>query len=52
VGFYPEIAAGEMRQLTLADALQLLLLCAEVGAGKFERAALRWHSPFVVEACR
>jgi hypothetical protein len=36
--------------LTLAEALELLVLYAEAEPAKFERAALRWHARYVTEA--
>ena len=40
--FQAELAARELGRLSLGDALQLVVLYAEVGDGKFERAAVRW----------
>jgi hypothetical protein len=37
-----ELTAREMRHLTLEDALELVVLYAEAGDEKFERAACRW----------
>ena len=39
-----ELTAREMRHLTLEDALELVVLYAEAGDEKFERAACRWLS--------
>jgi hypothetical protein len=44
------MAAREVGNLTLAEALELVCLYAEAEPAKFERAALRWHSRFVTEA--
>ena len=48
--FHAELAAREAGNLTLAEALELVCLYAEVEPSKFERAALRWHTRFVSEA--
>jgi hypothetical protein len=44
-------AAGQLPQVSLADALDLCLLLVEQGAqGRFERAAARWVGRLAVEA--
>jgi hypothetical protein len=47
--FHAEVAAREMDRLTLAEALELVLLYAEVEGAKFERAAVRWFSRYLDE---
>jgi hypothetical protein len=42
-------SAAEMRSVALSDALELLLLIATKDAGKFGRAALRWHARYCRE---
>lgn len=49
--FHAELAAREMGNLTLDEALHLVELYAEHEPAKFERAALRWHARFVRERC-
>jgi hypothetical protein len=44
-----ELTAREMRHLTLEDALELVVLYAEVGDQKFEHAACRWLSRLTIE---
>ena len=44
-----EAAAREIGHLSLADALELLLLIAAVQSDRFNAAAARWHARFVVE---
>jgi hypothetical protein len=44
-----EMAAREIGNLTLEEALQLVCLYAEAEPAKFERAALRWHARYVTE---
>ena len=44
-----ELTAREMRHLTLEDALELVILYAEAGDEKFERAACRWLSRLTIE---
>ena len=44
-----ELTAREMRHLTLEDALELVVLYAETGDAKFERAASRWLGRLIVE---
>jgi integrase len=41
--FPAELAARELGNLTLGEALQMVCLYAEHEPAKFERAALRWH---------
>jgi len=48
--FHAELAARAAGNLTLAEALELVVLYAEAEPAKFERAALRWHTRFVTEA--
>jgi hypothetical protein len=48
--FHAELAAREAGNLTLAEALELVVLYAEAEPAKFERAALRWHARFVTES--
>ena len=43
-------AALEGRRLGLADALALTLLYRDQDPGRYERAAVRWHSRFCAEA--
>jgi hypothetical protein len=48
-----EIAARELGQLSLDDALKLCVLLAERDPPRFERAALRWLERFMAERlCR
>jgi hypothetical protein len=42
-------AAGEVRFVGLAEALELTLLLADGELAKYERAALRWHARFAYE---
>jgi hypothetical protein len=44
-----EMAAREVGNLTLTEALDLLALCAAFEAAKYERAAIRWLGRFVTE---
>ena len=44
-----EVAAFEMGQLTLDEALALVVLYAEAGDGKYERAAVRWLGRLLLE---
>ena len=48
--FHAGLAAREVGNLTLEEALQLVCLYAEAEPAKFERAALRWHARFVTES--
>lgn len=48
--FAAEIAARELRGLALNDALDLVVLIAEVKPERLEAAALRWHGRFELEA--
>jgi hypothetical protein len=48
--FHAELAARECGNLTLEEALELVVLYAEAEPAKFERAALRWHVRFVAES--
>ena len=48
--FHAELAAREMQNVTLSEALELVGLYAEVEPAKFEKAALRWHARYVTEA--
>ena len=45
-----EIAAKEMGGLSLIDALDYLVLLAEVRPDRFDRAAVRWHGRLETEA--
>jgi hypothetical protein len=45
-----EIAAREIGELSLSDALAFCLLLAEVDPPRFDRAIARWHARFVLEA--
>ena len=40
--FHAEVAARELGALSLGEALELVVLYAEVEPAKFERAAVRW----------
>jgi hypothetical protein len=44
-----EIAAREMRGLSLVDALELVILIAAQRPDRLERAAVRWHGRLEVE---
>ncbi len=44
-----ELAAREMGQLNLEDALSLVLLYAAADDPRFDRAATRWRARFCVE---
>ena len=46
---FAEAAARELGQLSLADALEFLLLLAAKEPDRFDRAAARWHARFVLE---
>jgi hypothetical protein len=48
--FHAELAAREVGNLTLAEALDLVCLYAEVEPAKFEKAALRWLARYVTES--
>jgi hypothetical protein len=48
--FAAEMAARELRGLTLADALDLVALIARVRPDRLERAAIRWHGRLELEA--
>lgn len=48
--FHAELAAREMGNVTLGDALRLVVLYASTDTGKFGKAAARWLARFVVEA--
>ncbi|MDP9303006.1 MAG: hypothetical protein M3O92_00690 [Actinomycetota bacterium] len=45
-----EMAVREMDYVSLPNALALTLLIGEESPGRYERAAGRWHAPFVFEA--
>jgi hypothetical protein len=47
--FEAEIAAREMRGLSLADALDLVILIAAQRPDRLERVAVRWHGRLEVE---
>jgi hypothetical protein len=42
-------AAHDLRMVSLADALELLLLLARQGGERYGRAAIRWHSRYCRE---
>jgi hypothetical protein len=44
------MAAHELGNVSLADALALTLLTAEVGDDRWPRAAARWLGRFIVES--
>jgi hypothetical protein len=44
-----EMAARELGQINLADALALTALMAVTAPARFERAAVRWHGRFELE---
>jgi hypothetical protein len=46
----PTLAARELGNLTLADALSLLVLIAAQDPDRFSRAAAWWHGRFALEA--
>lgn len=48
--FQAELAAREMRGLSLPDALELVVLIAASRPDRLERAAIRWHGRLEVEA--
>lgn len=48
--FHAELAARELGKLNLDDALELTILIAEEDPSRLERAALRWHGRFELEA--
>jgi len=45
-----EMAARELRGLSLPDALDLVILMARVRPDRLERAAIRWHGRLEIEA--
>ena len=45
-----EMAARELRGLSLLDALDLVILMARVRPDRLERAAIRWHGRLEIEA--
>jgi hypothetical protein len=45
-----EMAAREIGELSLPDALAFCLLLADVDPPRFDRAIARWHARFVLEA--
>jgi hypothetical protein len=47
--FQAELAARELRGLSLADALELVVLIAARRPDRLERAAIRWHGRLEVE---
>ena len=47
-----EAAARQLGRLSLADALDFLLLLSEKDPARFDPAAARWHARFVLEARR
>jgi hypothetical protein len=48
--FAAELAARELRGLTLPDALELVVLIARHRPDRLERAAARWHGRLEIEA--
>jgi hypothetical protein len=44
-----ELAARELRGLSLPDALELVILIAALRPDRLERAAIRWHGRLEVE---
>ena len=47
--FAAEMAARELRGLSLADALELVILIAAQRPDRLERAVVRWHGRLEVE---
>jgi len=47
--FQAEVAARELRGLSLDDALELVILIAAQRPDRLERAAVRWHGRLEVE---
>jgi hypothetical protein len=47
-----EIAAREIGELSLPDALAFCLLLADLEPARWSRAIARWHARFVLEASR
>ena len=50
--FHAELAAREIGTLSLSEALELVVLYAEVEPAKFERAAVRWFSRYLDEGTK
>jgi hypothetical protein len=48
--FAAELAARELRGLSLHDALDLVALIAKVRPDRLDRAAIRWHGRLEIEA--
>jgi len=48
--FAAELAARELRGLSLPDALDLVVLIARQRPDRLERAAIRWHGRLEIEA--
>ena len=48
--FQAEVAARELRGLSLVDALEVVVLIAAQRPDRLERAAIRWHGRLEVEA--
>jgi len=48
--FAAELAARELRGLSLHDALDLVALIAQARPDRFEPAAIRWHGRLEIEA--
>jgi hypothetical protein len=48
--FHAELAARECVNLSLGEALDLVVLYAEAEPAKFERAAVRWLGKYVAES--
>lgn len=47
--FHAEMGARELRGLSLADALELVILIAAQRPDRLERAAVRWHGRLEME---
>jgi hypothetical protein len=47
--FQAEVAARELRGLSLVDALELVILIASQRPDRLDRAAVRWHGRLEVE---
>src|SRR5262245_61110013 len=50
--FHAELAARELGQLQLVDALGLAVLIARDDPARYDRAAVRWHGRLELEAKR
>lgn len=49
-GLWASRSMGELGRLSLADALDFLLLLSEMDPARFDPAAARWHARFFLEA--